>query len=273
MKDLKENLVDVLKKCIAPILEQQCTTTSDLISEIIILENKVDEMKEEQDLLKDRIKDLENCRERNDVKASRKEMTEKVAVSAKQFKLLDLDFEKEISDRKELANKAMEKVKDKIRADKKARYEELIRKATVQVLARATTKRKEQDSDKEIWTAPVLFTVDDRETRWELEDILRQCKVHPTFHWNREMVGLVKEMRSSLKDKYDDKHYIRIRPEEKDGKWRIKADVRPRDSTEKFKLGATWDVPPMCPDIRKAAPGWVTPTWAQVVRESQPMED
>ncbi len=60
--------------------------------------------------------------------------------------------------------------------------------------------------------------VDDREVRWELADWLHQCKIHPNFQWNTEMVGLVKEMRNSLKDKYDDKHYIRIRLEERDGK-------------------------------------------------------
>jgi hypothetical protein len=73
-------------------------------------------------------------------------------------------------------------------------------------------------------------------------------------------------MRGSLKEKYsEDKHYIRIRPEEKDGKWRIKADVKPKEGEGRFKLGATWDIPPMCADIRKNKPEWVKPTWAHVV--------
>jgi hypothetical protein len=264
LKDLKENMVDIIKKFVIPTVESVGTTNSDLISEIMVLENKLETMEEEQAMLKDRIKDLENCREKNEVKISRKEMTEKVAISAKQFKVMDMDFEKEIGERKDLINKAKELMKDKIRSDKKARYDELIRKATVQVLARATTKRKPQDSDTDIWTAPILVTVDDRETRWELEDMFRQCKVHPTFHWNREMVGLVKDMRNAIKDKYDDKHYVRIRPEERDGKWRIKADVKTKEGTDRFKLGATWEVPPMCPEVRKKNPAWVTPTWAQV---------
>ncbi len=78
------------------------------------------------------------------------------------------------------------------------------------------------------------------------------------------MVGLVKDMRNSLKDKFDDKHYIRIRPEERDGKWRIKADVKAKEGTDRFRLGATWEIPPMCLDVRKKNPGWVTPTWVQV---------
>jgi hypothetical protein len=141
-------------------------------------------------------------------------------------------------------------------------------------------KRKEQDTDKEIWTAPILLSVDDRENRWELEDILRQSKVYPNFHWSKEMVGLVKDMRNNLKEKFDDKYFVRIRPEERDGKWRIKADVKPREGNERFKLGATWEIPPMCPEIRRKVPGWATPTWAQVVasngaskNNSEAMED
>jgi hypothetical protein len=275
IKELKDSMIDVIKKFVVPVLETQGTLVSDLISQIMELEKNVESMEDSLIEAKERVKDLENCREKTDVKVSRREMTEKVAVSAKQFKLLDIDFGKEISERKDLLNVAREKMAEKIRSDKKNRYNELVRKATIQVLARATVKRKEQESEKEIWTAPVLVSVEERESRWELEDILRQSKVYPTFHWSREMLGVVKDMRTALKEKFDDKHYVRIRPEERDGKWRIKADVKAKDSNEKFRLGATWEVPPMCQEIRKRNPGWLTPTWAQVVAgaEASAMED
>jgi hypothetical protein len=264
IKELKDSMVDVMKKFVVPVLEAQGTLVSDLISQIMELEKNVESMEDSLIEAKERIKDLENCREKTDVKVSRKEMTEKVAVSAKQFKLLDIDFGREISERKDLLNAAKEKIGEKVRSDKKNRYDELVKKATIQVLAKATVRRKEQDTDKEIWTAPVLISVEERESRWELEDVLRQSKVYPTFHWSKEMLGAVKDMRTALKEKYDDKYYVRIRPEERDGKWRIKADVKAKDSNEKFRLGATWEVPPMCPEIRKKNPGWMTPTWAQV---------
>jgi muconolactone delta-isomerase len=50
-----------------------------------------------------------------------------------------------------------EKMSESVRADKKARYEELVRHASLQVLARV----------------PILFAVDDHEARRELEDLLR----------------------------------------------------------------------------------------------------
>ena len=98
-----------------------------------------------------------------------------------------------------------------------------------------------------------------------MEDVWRQSGVYPTFHWNREMMGLVKDMRAALKDRYDEeKYYIRIRPDEREGKWKIKADVKLKEGTGRFAPGATWEVPPMCPEVRKATKGWLTPTWAQV---------
>jgi hypothetical protein len=265
-KDFKEALVEILSKFIVPTLTDQGSLISDPIKGMIGLEDRINGLLEAKEKDTERIKLLETCRESIELKGSKKEMTEKVAVASKQFKIMDVDFGKEYTDRKVLIATAKEKMAEKIRSDKKSRYEDLVKNALMQVLARATTKRKDQGGSNEIWTAPILVTVEDRETRWELEDILRSCHVHPTFHWNREMVGLVKEMRGSIKEKYpEDKLFIRVRPEERDGRRKIKADVKAREGEgNRFRLGATWDVPPMCANVRKADPGWVKPTWAQV---------
>jgi glutaredoxin len=265
MKEFREAIAGVIGQILVPILEDQGTLISDLIEGIAGMESRIDSLVAEKAKDEERIKMLEACRESIELKSSRKEMTERVTTASKQFKVMDLDFGKESADRKELMALAKEKMLDKIRSDKKARYEELVKKASLQVLARSTTKRKQQGSEQEIWTAPILYSVEDRDTRWELEDLLRSSNVYPTFHWNREMVGVVKEMRTSLKERYtEDKHYIRIRPEERDGKWRIKADIKPKDGEGRFRLGATWDIPPMCPDVRKKHQAWIKPTWAQV---------
>jgi hypothetical protein len=270
-KDFREVMVDVIGKLFVPILEDQSSLISDLIEGMSSLEDKIESLMDEKNKDTERIRMLETCRESIELKTSRKDMTERIAVSSRQFKIMDVDFGKEVDDRKELLALAKEKMSDSVRSDKKARYEELVRHASLQVLARATTKRKQQRSEKEVWTAPILFAVDDRETRWELEDLLRSSNVFPTFHWNREMVGIVKEMRSSLKEVFPEKkHFIRIRPEERDGKWKIKADVKPKEGDSRFKPGATWDIPPMCPEVRKRNPSWIKPTWAQVAAGRNP---
>jgi hypothetical protein len=118
IKELKDSMVDVMKTFVVPVLETQGTLVSDLISQIMELEKNVESIEDSLGEAKERIKDLENCREKTDVKVSRKEMTEKVAVSAKQFKLLDIDFGREISERKDLLNAAKEKIGEKVRSDK-----------------------------------------------------------------------------------------------------------------------------------------------------------
>jgi hypothetical protein len=99
IKDLKDSFIDVMKKFVVPVIEAHGTLVSDLISQIIELESRVEETQDELVASKERVKDLESCREKSDVKLSTKEMTEKVAASARQFKILDVDFGKEMNDR------------------------------------------------------------------------------------------------------------------------------------------------------------------------------
>jgi hypothetical protein len=197
-------------------LQDQGTVISDLMAEVVLLEGKVcdNEVKLEEN--EEKLANLERNSITKSQIDSRKEMTEKVKVSAKQFKVFDVDFKKEIGDRKELLAAAKSCILEQISDSRKKKYEDLVRTATMQVLARQTTKRKLKDTDTDIWTAPILFTVEDRETRWELEDTLRSNGLYPTFHWDRYMLDSVKEMRTRLVADYpEDKFMIRIRPEEK----------------------------------------------------------
>jgi hypothetical protein len=66
----------------------------------------------------ERIKMLEQCRESGELKSPRKEITERVTVASRQFKVMDVDFGTEITDRKELIALAKTKMADKVRADK-----------------------------------------------------------------------------------------------------------------------------------------------------------
>jgi hypothetical protein len=256
-------------------LQDQSTIVSDLMSEFVLLEERTNDLETRQDEDEEKIGSLEKNRITKVQTDSRKDMVEKVKTSAKQFKLFDVDFKKEISDRKELLTTARTCVLERISESRRAKYEELVRSATIQVLARSTSKRKTKDSDSDIWTAPVLFTVDDRETRWELEDTLRSNGLFPNFHWDRDMLESVKKMRGKLVAEYpEDKFMIRIRPEERGGSWQIKADAKPREGNERFKLCATWAVPPLDPSIRDQVEDWdkpklaTKPTWAKIVAGS-----
>jgi hypothetical protein len=96
------------------------------------------------------------------ISGTKAEMGKKMEVAQTQVKLLDIDFGKCIDDPKELKKAAKEAIAVRIRSDEKEKYDNLVRNAVVQVLARQTTKRKNFNGDSEIWTAPVVLTIQER---------------------------------------------------------------------------------------------------------------
>jgi hypothetical protein len=73
---------------------------------------------------------------------------------------------------------------------------------------------------------------------------LRKSKMFTTFHWPKEFLEPMKKLKKELKNGGvdDSTHYTRIRPELKDGKWRIRADTKPKSGEGKFTLKATWPI-------------------------------
>ena len=177
------------------------------------------------------------------------------------FKVMDLDFGGCLSDRKQLQERAKAALKEKVRSEHRERFDALMARGALAVIARATTKRAYNTGD--IWTAPVLITIADKHTRWEAEDILRNSKVYPSFHWPKDMVEPVKILRKTLLDSgVDDKtHYIRIRPEERDGRWSIRADTKPKEGNARFMRKAWWPVPAADTDIRNQDKNWAKPNF------------
>ena len=78
------------------------------------------------------------------------------------------------------------------------------------------------------------------------------------------MIDNVKIFRKVVKDMgYDDQsHYIRIRPEERDGVWRIRADAKKKNGDSKFVSVASFDIPPLDENLKNVS-GWATPTWTR----------
>jgi hypothetical protein len=266
VKDLKEGMEKMFSSVLIPYLEKNANTMTGLISEISRLEEalEVSEAKEEESV--NRIAELEKLRETSEVKLSKAEMGKKMEVAQTQVKLLDIDFGKCIDDPKELNKAAKEAIAAKIRSDEKEKYDNLVKNAVVQVLARQTTKRKNFNGDSEIWTAPVVLTIQERAARWDMEDVLRKSKMFPTFHWPKEFLEPMKRLKEELKrgGVDDNTHYTRIRPELKDGKWRIRADTKPKTGEGKFTLKATWPIMAADSSIRESEKEWSKPTWAQV---------
>jgi len=117
----------------------------------------------------------------------------------------------------------------------------------------------------EIWTAPILLTAADKNDRYDIDNILRQSKLFPTYHWPKDLMDTVQEYKKITIGSGIDAgaNYIRIRPEERDGKWTIKADVRGKDEGAKFSTRFRWNLPPLDPLIRRDDKDWATPIWSK----------
>ena len=273
-KQLQTALVNVFKDTVTPFAEKQANLLSDLCKKVNDLEEEKDELVAKEMKVRERIGEFEQARDAIQVKASRQEMAAKMETAVTMVKILDLDFEREIDDHKELVKEAKEKLKEKVRSDYAGKYDELIKKAVTQVLAKKTTKRTNREGVN-IWTAPVVLTIQERAARWEMEDVLRKSKIYPTFHWPKEFLEPLKLLKDEIKrgGVSEATHYIRVRPAQVDNKWRIRADMRPKEGNARFVHCATWEMPPLDEDNRLRAGSWFRPisaSWAQVARGARP---
>jgi hypothetical protein len=73
----------------------------------------------------------------------------------------------------------------------------------------------------------------------------------------------------------NDDYFVRIRPEQRDGSWRIKADAKSKaeDSNGRFFPVAAFDLPPLDPALRSMCDSWLRPIWVSRYATSTEEED
>jgi hypothetical protein len=175
---------------------------------------------------------------------------------------------------RELTEAAKKALLEKVRSDLRSEYDDKIKDTSLRVLAPKAFKRQGENGG--FWTAPFLVTIRDRETRWQAEDLLRKSKVFPGFHWPREMVDSVKAYRKVVEDMgfSDQSHYVRIRPEQRDGSWRIRADAMEKESISKFLPVASFRLPLLDDSLHTGNNDWLKPVWVlRFVRDSEQQDD
>ena len=243
-KDLVVAIANVMNDTIVSAFEVQNNAISALASQVTNRDMAFNDLLEENEELRAELNNVKVIRERQEVKASIKDTEVQLREAAKQVKVLDLDFGGCLTDRKQLMDKAREALREKVRADLRADFDLKTARASLQVIARASTKREYPGGD--MWTGPVQLSIPDRDTRWEVEDILRKSNCYPTYHWPKEMIEPVKILRQTIIDSGIDTntHLFPILPEEKDSQWKIRADTKVKVGTSKFAIKARWSVPP-----------------------------
>ncbi|MFO0000960.1 MAG: hypothetical protein ACK559_07515, partial [bacterium] len=104
-----------------------------------------------------------------EVKASSKDMEERLKVATTQFQVMDIDIGKETENRAEILSRGLAAIKDRVRSDMQDEWTRLAEGVDVAPLVRKTTK----PTGKDYYSAPLLFTVQDKNKRWRMEEILR----------------------------------------------------------------------------------------------------
>jgi len=246
--------------------EMACMVT-EVVEEMDAMQEEVKGKDKEIRKLRDKLEEQSSVvssvvvtKDKMEVKASSKDMEDRLRLATTQFKVMDVDIGKETDNRAEIITKGMAAIKDKVRSDMQEEWTKLAEGVDVAPLVRKTAK----PTGKDHYSAPLLFTVQDKAKRWRMEEILRNSKIYPGFHWPQEMLTVLKDYKTVLKDNGvdDSTTYIRIRPVEREGKVKLRADTKIKEGSGKFSTRATWEAPPLCPEVRKKSRDHLKPIWA-----------
>jgi len=244
MKELAKTQVDGMDE-MASMVSEVVGEMDDLQQEVKAKEKEVRKLREQLDEQSTVVSSVVVTKDKLEVKASSKEMEERLKIATTQFKVMDMNIGKETDNRTEILTRGMAAIKEKVRSDMQDEWTRLAEGVDVTPLVRKTSK----PTGKDYYSAPLLFTVQDKTKRWRMEEILRNSKIYPGFHWPQEMLTVLKDYKTVLKEGgvNDDTTYTRIRPVEREGKVKLRADTKGKEGSGKFSMKATWDAPPPLP--------------------------
>ena len=190
-----------------------------------------------------------SARDRGARKESVWQMKEKIKMSNRQLKYVDIDFGRQTSDRREIVEKTIGYMREDVNISDRKRLDVIIRRTKFVVLGKSTVERTLEGQ--RIHNVPVLLEFRTEGDKVEVEDIMRSVQWFPVYHWPVECVEFVKGARASIREEgYSEQNcFIKIRPEEREGKFQIKAEVKERGQGARFRLVAVWEIPPVDKDM------------------------
>jgi hypothetical protein len=187
-------------------------------------------------------------REEERTRRSERDLEDKIRLANKQIKLLDINFGKETNNRKEIIDRTLEYMREDVVLGERKRYDILIRRTRIIILGRETVKRTRGKDT--IFSVPILLECRNEDDKFELEAILRTAGYFSSYHWPTECLEFVRGVREEVRKMgyREDRNYIRIRPEERDGKVQVRADVKDKAGGRFWAVGA-WGIPPADRDL------------------------
>jgi hypothetical protein len=216
---------------------QRETLEMSLVDRIEKLEAKREDMQATLDSLTEH-------RVKTRTRDSIKEMEKVVDESQCCLKLLNVNVGKETSDRREIVRRTIEEVRYFVKEGDLRYLDSVLRRTKIVIMGRST--QRWEDGDEFCYSVPTLFQCRDRRDVDELEGILRAAGYFPSYHWPREMMEFVEGVRSEVRKEGfgQDSHYVRVRPEKRDGKVMVKAEVKRKEGVDRFVIKGLWACPP-----------------------------
>jgi hypothetical protein len=182
-------------------------------------------------------------RERNE---SIKQMERKVCDAMEEVKILNLRFENVSKVKEELLKEAEGIIKGKVDEKDRKECEWILRKSRVYVLGEGTAE-KELGKER-VCTAPLLIKCGSRSEKERLEGMIRKAGVRVAFHWPREMLEFVDEVRGWVEEMgyRKDVYFTKVRPHKVDGVPQLRAEVKRKDGKGGgFRRVGSWSCPPL----------------------------
>ncbi len=212
-------------------------------AEEIRTEDKMEKIMDEVKEIKNVSSGMVNDRMEQRVKASEREMEEKVKAASCSLKLLDINFGEATEDRVRMVRKVITGLKEDVFPDDRRVYDRVMKRNRVVILGKRTTANNSRG--RTVYTVPVLLECQNKADAGDLDTVLRKAGYFSAFHWPQEMVGFVERAREEVKKMgfRENTHYIRVRPEERGGSVQIRADVKEKNGG-KFQAKAVWQCPP-----------------------------
>jgi hypothetical protein len=194
------------------------------------------------------------------MKESVKEMEGKVRAAMCGVKVGNFNIGLVTEDKALIVRKVLGEVKKAVRNEEAGKLDRVLKGTRVVVLGKRTEERRE--GGETIQSVPILLQCQDRKDAQELERTLKGAGYFPTLHWPDVMMDFIKGVREEVRGRgvSEQGSWIRVRPEEVEGRVRIRVDSKAK-AGGRFRLEGVWVCPPLNRVLWEVMKGMYTPLY------------
>ena len=197
---------------------------------------------------------------RSRMKESVKDMEGKLRAAMCGVKVGNINIGQETDNKALIVRMVLGEVRKAARSGETGELDKILRRTRVVVLGKRTEVR--QEGGETIQSVPILLQCQDRKDGQVLEGILKAAGYFPTLHWPEEVMDFIKGVREEVirRGVSEQGSWIRIRPEEEEGRIRIRVDTKPKTGG-RFRLEGVWVCPPLKRGFWEDVEGLYTPLY------------